>query len=318
MNDLISVIIPAYNSEKTIRKCLESVLSQSYEELEVLVIDDGSTDMTSDIIKSIMDTDSRVRYFHKKNGGQSSARNVGLKNLSGKYFTFVDSDDYIKPEMIFCLYRLIIEKSADISMCGYSNICNNKIEYFHCDNIEIVGCDNVIKALLTEKIMAGPVCKLFSSNMFSQMHFQEGIIFEDIEYLSRVFLNVNKIVSCNYAGYVYVIHPESTTHSLFSKKHYDLLKVTDTIVNRITLTDFDCGKEIQCLQLTHYITFLNYVWKAKVQSKEKEKTEPLINWIKSNMAAILSNNCISLKKKIAAIIYSIDDSCLNKLFIYLK
>lgn len=318
MNDLISVIIPAYNSDKTIRKCLESVLSQSYEELEVIVIDDGSTDKTSDIVRSIMDTDSRICYFHKNNGGQSSARNLGLKNLSGKYFTFVDSDDYIKPEMILRLYSLIIEKKADISMCGYSNICNNKIEYLHCDNIEIAGCDNVIKALLTEKIMAGPVCKLFSAKMFSQIQFQEGIIFEDIEYLSRVFLKVNKIVSCNYAGYVYVIHPESTTHSLFSKKHYDLLKVTDTIVNRITLTDFNCSKEIQCLQLTHYITFLNYVWGAKAQSKEKENIDPLINWMKSNLAAIMSNNCISLKKKIAAIIYTINISCLNKLFVYLK
>ena len=119
MRPLISVIIPAYNAEKTIRDCLNAVCSQTYRELEIIVINDGSTDNTAAILDEFRLADSRINAISQCNGGVSSARNTGLLNASGDYIAFVDSDDIAESQMIEILYDGIVSSHSDISICGH-------------------------------------------------------------------------------------------------------------------------------------------------------------------------------------------------------
>ena len=121
MNETISIIIPVYNVEKYLNKCLNSVIEQTYKNIEVILIDDGSTDNSGKICDEYAKNDIRIKIIHQQNGGVSTARNNGLEHATGKYITFVDSDDYIEKEMIETMAKKIMKKNADIVICGVTD-----------------------------------------------------------------------------------------------------------------------------------------------------------------------------------------------------
>lgn len=136
MNPLISVIIPVYNVEEYLHECLESVINQTYKNIEIILIDDGSTDSSGDICDEYKHYDSRIEVIHKKNGGLSDARNAGLAICAGEYISFVDSDDTIEYNMLEILLRNALDNNAEISMCRCNKIVDNrKINYFGTGNI---------------------------------------------------------------------------------------------------------------------------------------------------------------------------------------
>ena len=116
---LISVIVPVYNVKQYLRRCVDSILKQTYENIEIVLIDDGSTDESGAICDRYAQKDVRVKVIHKENGGLSDARNKGMQEARGEYFAFVDSDDYIAKDYIAYLFELIVENKAQISLCGY-------------------------------------------------------------------------------------------------------------------------------------------------------------------------------------------------------
>jgi len=126
-SELISIIIPVYNVEDYLARCLESILFQSFKDFEVLLIDDGSTDGSGKICDAYAQNDTRIRVIHKVNGGVSSARNVGLNNANGQYISFVDSDDFVHPCFLEFLYNSIKSSKADISICDYEKRNDNTI-----------------------------------------------------------------------------------------------------------------------------------------------------------------------------------------------
>ena len=115
-NDLVSIIVPVYNVEKYIEKCLNSLFGQTYRELDIILVDDGSTDKSGELCDRLAKMDKRVRVIHKKNGGLSDARNRGIDAAKGRYITFIDSDDYVSGNYIWHLYKLLIESQADIAI----------------------------------------------------------------------------------------------------------------------------------------------------------------------------------------------------------
>ena len=117
-SDLISIVVPIYNMEKYLDKCVNSIISQTYKNIEIILVDDGSTDLSYDICEKYKKLDNRIKVYHKTNGGLSDAKNFGIKHASGKYIGFVDSDDWIEPMMYEILYKNIKEKNADIAICG--------------------------------------------------------------------------------------------------------------------------------------------------------------------------------------------------------
>lgn len=122
MKDLVSVVIPIYNVEKYLRKCIETVIDQTYTNIEIILVNDGSTDNSLQICNQFKEKDKRIKVINKKNGGLSDARNVGIKNAQGKYICFIDSDDFISEKYIEELHNLIVENKAQIAVCGFENV----------------------------------------------------------------------------------------------------------------------------------------------------------------------------------------------------
>ena len=124
----ISVIVPIFNVENYVRKCVDSILNQTFSDIEIILVDDGSTDASGRICDEYLSKDDRIRVIHKENGGLSDARNAGLDMCTGEYIGFVDGDDYIDGDMYELLYKNLIQYDADISMCRFRRIYNNRID----------------------------------------------------------------------------------------------------------------------------------------------------------------------------------------------
>lgn len=184
MQKLISIIIPVYNVEAYIEQCLLSVLNQSYPNFEILCIDDGSSDQSADIIKTIMKNDERINYYYQKNQGQASARNHGLHEANGDYICFIDSDDFVERDFLKILLDSIQKNKAQIVMCDFNVYTEFDNQYQHIetgpftsDNID---CD---KFLIT---VTSSVCnKLFDKNLFSNLSFLEGVFYEDVPFTAQ-------------------------------------------------------------------------------------------------------------------------------------
>ena len=128
-NYFITVIIPVYNAEQYVERCLKSVCGQTYTNIEVVVVDDGSTDKSGDLCDQIAKKDPRVRVYHTKNGGPSAARNTALNHISGEYLTFVDADDYISEQFLEIMYQACVEEQAEISICEYIRVTTDHYEF---------------------------------------------------------------------------------------------------------------------------------------------------------------------------------------------
>ena len=191
----ISIIVPAYNVEKYIRRCIDSILEQTYENFELLLVDDGSTDSTFDILNEYKKKDSRVRVFHKKNGGQGSARNVALNNITGDYIGFVDSDDYIKKDMYQVLLENIIKYDCDIAICGVINDhIFKKKEFKYYSGIEVFENENIIKAYYKTPYIGNMIWnKLYKAQLWNKIRFPEIRSREDIAILYKVYFSCKKI-----------------------------------------------------------------------------------------------------------------------------
>lgn len=227
MSDLISIIIPIYNVETYLKKCIESIIHQSYFNLEIILVDDGSTDKSGEICEEYSKRDQRIKVIHKANGGISSARNEGLKVASGEYICFVDSDDYVELDMYQSLYELIKENQADISMVSFFEESQNKpIKCKDSNRLLIYENEIILQELLINKNLQNVVWnKMFSKRLFSKISFPEGIIYEDIGTTFYLFEKAKKLVYLEVPKYHHVIRNGSAIETKSIKSCIDLLNV---------------------------------------------------------------------------------------------
>lgn len=198
----ISIIVPVYNTEKYLDRCIQSILAQTYTDFELLLINDGSTDSSGAICDKYAEQDSRVRVFHKENGGVSSARNMGLDNAKGEWVTFVDSDDWVKQDY---LYSMISQADADLVMSSFDIIDNvevwdNVIECKLYSQKEIK--DFIDKYIFTANLCS-PWCKLFRSSVISNLRFINITFAEDTIFVLEYLCNVHSIRTVENWGYQY-------------------------------------------------------------------------------------------------------------------
>ena len=221
---LISVIIPVYNVEKYISKCLDSVIKQTYKNLEIIIIDDGSTDKSGFICDEYKKIDSRIRVIHHKNKGLSYARNEGISNSNGSFISFVDSDDYLESNMFYELKNNIILYNSDISMCNF---------YYEKGNKKRVACDNFKKDFVVnnndkynyiynkyDSLTIHTWNKLYKKNIFNSIRFPVNNYFEDSFIICDLLEKANVISYLHKPLYNYVYRDNSIFHS-FSLKHFD-------------------------------------------------------------------------------------------------
>lgn len=227
--DLISVIIPIYNIEKYVERCIKSIINQTYSNLEIILVDDGSSDSSPEICDKFANIDSRIIVIHKKNGGLSDARNNGLKIAKGNYISFIDGDDYIKPFMYEVLIKNIKNCKADIAMCGFEYVDedDNVIE---TDTLQLKDCIiNSEQALekLSDNYEVNYIVtwnKLYSSKCLENVKFPIGKINEDEFVMHTIYYNAKSIVCCNEKYYQYVQHNGSIMSGKIKTKRLDAIE----------------------------------------------------------------------------------------------
>lgn len=178
MEELISVVVPVYNVQDCLDKCLESIVSQTYENLEIIVIDDGSTDLSSKKCDEWLKKDNRIKVIHQENKGLAEARNVGISKSTGKYISFVDSDDFIDSKMIEILYKTLVKTNSQISVCKFKRVDNySKVNLKKTGEIKEFDAKGALISLLKEDISVHIWDKLYLKDLFSRSRMPKGQAF---------------------------------------------------------------------------------------------------------------------------------------------
>lgn len=255
--ELISIIVPVYKVEKYIRHCVESVLNQTYKNIECILVDDGSPDNCPRICDEFAEKDNRIKVIHKQNGGLSSARNMGIDNAKGKYIVFVDSDDYIHPQMIEILFEKLIHENADISICNIEYVFENSSiqkEYISPIKNEVIGRKELLEKLLQKNASFYVVMcnKLYKKELWNNLRFPVGEIHEDEALIHDIFLKCDRAVSVDKKLYFYfqrigsIMHTEKSDRDLIvylmlSERYNKIHGIVDDMYlkNRIQLEWID-------------------------------------------------------------------------------
>lgn len=234
-NDLISIIIPVYKVEEYLEKCIESVLKQTYTNLQIILVDDGSPDNCGKICDEYAKKDPRIEVIHKVNGGLSDARNVGIAKAKGKYIGFVDSDDYIKEDMYEILINLIKEYDANVSICNLYDVIDGKEYIRNNENgIQEYSRLEILKEVLLDKnIQSYAWNKLYKKELFDEIKYPIGKKYEDIGTTFYVFEKCNKIVVTSKPEYYYLKRSDSLVNNVTEST---VLDYTDIIIQRYLYT----------------------------------------------------------------------------------
>lgn len=228
MNKLISVIVPIYNTEKYINACVDSIISQTYKNIEIILVDDGSQDKSPIICETYKKKDARVKVIHKENGGLSSARNAGIDIANGEYLAFVDSDDSIHHTFIASLYQMCEENDCDIAQCDYLATKDDsiKLEPQKKNRINIISSQEAVKKCCEGYESVKFIVswdKLYKAYLFSDIRFPEGKIHEDNFVSYQLFWKANKIVISNQCLYWYLQRRDSIIGRKYNKNRLDSL-----------------------------------------------------------------------------------------------
>lgn len=236
MTPKISVIVPVYNVEKYLSRCVNSILAQSFLDFELILIDDGSTDESGRICDEYAEKDSRIKVFHKKNGGLSSARNEGIEYARGSYISFVDSDDWVSPDYLEYLFLLIKKYDADVVSAAYALTCNTKIDFLSTEKIKVLnGYSNILQFYLKEdklnkKNDFSVWIKLYRKELFDKIKFPNGKIYEDNIVNFKILKQCSRYVKSSKIIYAYFQRPKSITKSKLSEKHLALIETSEQML----------------------------------------------------------------------------------------
>lgn len=232
MEKLISIVVPIYKVEKYLAKCVESIMSQSYRNIELILVDDGSPDSCPQICDKYKNKDSRIKVIHKQNGGLSDARNAGLKIATGEWITFIDSDDYVGVNFLKNLYFAATSMDADISMCDYKSVFDNAGQEKKATYTEVFSNVKSLEKIYHPQIHGMEFVawgKLYRTDLFKKnnIEYPVGKIHEDTFTTYRLIYAAKKIVFTNYIGYYYRSRENSIMTSTFSLKRLSILDATE-------------------------------------------------------------------------------------------
>ena len=268
MNDLISIIVPIYGVEKYLRRCIDSIIRQTYTNLEIILVDDGSPDDCGRICDEYAKTDSRIKVIHKTNGGLSDARNAGIDLANGEYLLFVDSDDYINTNMISDLYESLIRFSAEVSVCRYQSVRDD-------EEIDIEQNEDYSDAfiLTKEDFLSNPEYiyerrlefivawnKLYARKLFENIRYPKGKVHEDEFTTYKLMYASAKTVYVPYVLYYYVQRGDSIMSAGITRKR---LLVLDAISERLSFYESrnEQGfwkKDFECFRMS-YLKYLGAI-----------------------------------------------------------
>ncbi len=303
---MISVIVPIYNVEDYLPRCLESIVSQTYKDLEIILVDDGSTDSSGIICDDYAHNDSRIQVIHKENGGLSSARNFGLRVASGEYVLMPDGDDALHPRMIESLYNLITSGDYDFAMC-YAAVVNSVPEKIDTaidySNITIINQEDCMGGLfqVSHKIRHFVVVwnKLYRYNMIADINFINTSS-EDTCFNTMAFLRTNKAIVLHQNLYYYFMRPSSITHWGVSKWYVGLINSFKLCLDAIPFE-----KQLYrsyCLRFLYKRSLSIYYWSRNTIYHECV-AENIESMKKVTIREYIHNRYIPIYEKVAFIVF---------------
>lgn len=321
---MVSVIIPNYNTEKYLKCCVMSVLKQTYRDLEIILVDDGSTDESKLMCDEFASIDKRVIVIHKSNGGLSSARNTGMEIAHGEYIVFLDSDDYLALNYIENSIKLIQENSADIAvmqMCYIAEKTNIEIVNTEQEEIICLNTASAIEASLYQRLYSccAPA-KLYRKEMLADIKFPVGKLSEDLAVCHKILANAKKVVYTNSYGYYYRQHETSIMHT-FNPRRLDALQWTHDIENFCKKNYPEILNAAKCRTFNvavHLILDLpdkgelhtqwyNKIWKEIVRTRKtvvfdkkvryREKAAALLSYGGEKVLKLIWNSKVAVKQK---------------------
>ena len=294
-NDMISIIIPIYNVEKYLEKCLDSILNQTYKNLEIILIDDGSTDNSPNICNSYCEKDKRIKIIHKNNEGVSSARNKGIELSKGKYIVFIDSDDYVSNEHIEVLYDCIISNNVDLVISNLIDISEDGIILNNEEKESfLMNKDQCLKELLSEDNFYHLCCgNIYRKDLLEKIRFNcKYRIAEDLDFLYRYIKQISSAYFLSKNTYYYLKREGSATNSIYSEKWNDELKICNFIISEMVELENNFHKYAK----RKYIRLnINQAYRFKLN---KNQTKILKNNIKIYKNEMFNSKLFDNKEKL--------------------
>ena len=285
---LISVIVPVYNVAQYLEKSIASIQQQTYQNLEIILIDDGSTDESGRLCEQIAEQDERVLVYHKENEGLSQARNDGLEQAHGDYVIFIDSDDYIHPEMITSLYQQLVKEDADVSSCGVMNVyannespqSTNQDDYFVCDT------ETFLKEYLIGEKIPGTICnKLIKKEIAARLTFPKGLIYEDAYYHFDLVKVAKK----------YVVNTKP-----YAEKDLPYIDIYQKFYNEV-VKEYPKLKDVAFFRLAYAYFFILDKMLLDENFKEFKDFPRIYRYLKQHAFAIFKNDIFRKGRRISAL-----------------
>lgn len=298
-NELISIIVPVYNSEVYLKKCLDSLINQTYKNIEIVIVDDGSSDNSNNICNQYAKKNTKISITRTENHGVSHARNIGIDKCKGKYIVFVDSDDYISNDMIEKLHNVVVKEKADIAMCDIVKVDEKYNQIFETKNKDkkILSNSEYMYNIFDFDYSYGyPINKIYIKELFKKVKFNENVHFmEDFTFVCDIINNSKKIVYIPDKMYYYLQRKDSAIHSNFNEKWLSRIDTQKYIIdNYLGMFSEKCKH----LFLYDYIMMILSTYAYKKTMNFQVKKNEYYSEIKKYYTMLLKSKYLNFYSKI--------------------
>lgn len=300
-NPLISIIVPCYNVERYVEQCIRSIMGQSYKNIEIITVDDGSPDNSSQILDKLANEDSRIKVIHKQNAGVSAARNSGLDVATGDYVVFVDGDDYLAPDYVDYMLQLAYKNDSDFVMSQNCYTQENEPQISK-DSIKTMSPSEATALLISPRVIVGCWNKMFKREFINKftLSFSTTLFYgEGLTFITKASQLANCVTVGNRKVYYYRRNNEASATSKFNiQKYYNGEKALDNIHNELIVKDAN----VELMMALHKSMFcLGALSQAYAHNLQKDYKTDCKHWraiIKKNLKILCLSNQVSLYRKV--------------------
>ena len=302
MDKLITIVVPVYNVEKYIDRCVESIQNQTYKNLEIILVDDGSKDNSAKICDQYAKKDKRIKVVHKKNGGLSDARNAGIEIAKGKYIAFIDSDDYIDEHFVEVLYKSMIQYKTKIAIADICVQYDTGEKFENSDKTVYVETEKEIlrKMLIGIRDLDNSACnKLYDMSLFKDIRYPVGRLYEDTATTYKLFSKCENMVINSFPLYYYMKRRDSITQGRFNPKKLQLIDSVSEMTTYVRSKYPELSPECDRKMMWAYLSTLSQL--AASSKPDKSIAKKLLKYINANGKSLLKKKVLSKRDKLGII-----------------
>lgn len=303
--DLISIIVPVYNVEKYLTRCIDSILNQSYRNIEIILVDDGSPDNCGAICDKYAKKDARIKVIHKKNGGLSSARNAGIEISTGDYIGFIDSDDWIAEDMYEHLLRLIKDTKSDVACCRWRDVYDEIAIKSDTDStrFNIYEEDEILYNFFKGEFKSATCPRLYKRSLLKKIRFYEGRVNEDYLFSYEIFSSCKRVVQSEAPKYMYYVNNISITRNGLREKDLDYIFVCNEVLNMVKRSSnykkFEKYAEIRLSRASFTLLMKLAYYGSKLDHKRTQEIKKiLLTNLRRDYVKLIKSNIIPINRKI--------------------